>query len=104
MGVVAHSWADMEASRGPARTEKQRVRTARTLVSIAEFCGDDEAAAETRAPLITGGDIVRVFGVAPGPVVGRLLRRVDEAWTDGEITTPEQATEYVRALLRQDAV
>ncbi len=103
MGVVAHSWADMEASRGPARTEKQRQRTARTLITIAEFCDGEEHAAETRAPLITGGDIVRVFGVVPGPVVGRLLRRVDEAWTDGDITTPEQATDYVRMLLREDA-
>ena len=102
VGVVAHSWADLEASRGPARTVAQRERTERTLVSIARFREGQRRAGGSEAPLITGGEIVRAFGVAEGPAVGRLLRSVDEARDGGTVSTPEQAREHVRALLHDD--
>ncbi len=100
MGVVAHSWADMEASRGPARTQAQRRRTERTLVAIASFWHEEGRATAGRKPLILGGEIIRRFGVAPGPEVGRLLRAVRDAREDGQISTSKQARAYVGALLR----
>lgn len=102
MGVVAHSWADLQASRGPARTEGQRQRTERTLVSIARFREEERANGSGRRPLITGGDLVRQFGVPEGPAVGELLRRVDNARDGGEISTAGQARAYVRGLLDED--
>jgi poly(A) polymerase len=101
MGVVAHSWADMEASRGPARTQAQRGRTERTLVAIADFWHEEARTIVPQKPLIQGGEIIRRFGVPPGREIGRLLRAVRDARDDGEIRTPAEARAYLGALLRK---
>jgi poly(A) polymerase len=48
------------------------------------------------SPLVTGEDVMRVRGIAPGPEVGRIKRRLEELVIDGEITpTREAALEYM---------
>jgi poly(A) polymerase len=55
---------------------------------------------ELTAPprLVTGHDLMDALGLAPGPLVGRLLEAVQEAQAAGEVTTREQAL----ALARQE--
>jgi poly(A) polymerase len=48
-------------------------------------------------PLITGDDLL-AMGLTPGPGVGRVLRAVETARLEGEITTREQALARARAL------
>jgi poly(A) polymerase len=48
--------------------------------------------------LVTGHDLIDALGLAPGPLVGRLLAAVQEAQAAGEVTTREQAL----ALARQE--
>ena len=48
--------------------------------------------------LVTGHDLMTALGLAPGPLVGRLLEAVQEAQAAGEVTTREQAL----ALARQE--
>ena len=50
-------------------------------------------------PLVTGADLQRWFGLAPGPRVGRLLRLVLEAEACRLIATPEDAKRYLNDLL-----
>jgi poly(A) polymerase len=49
----------------------------------------EELAAPSR--LVTGHDLMDALGLAPGPLVGRLLEAVQEAQAAGEVTTREQA-------------
>ena len=50
------------------------------------------------APLVTGGDLMRVRGISPGPEVGRIKQRLQELVIDGEIApTREAAVEYLAA-------
>jgi poly(A) polymerase len=56
----------------------------------------EEATAPAR--LVTGHDLMDALGLAPGPLVGRLLEAVQEAQAAGEVTTREQAL----ALARQE--
>ena len=37
------------------------------------------------APLVTGEDVMRVRGIAPGPEVGRIKKRIEELVIDGEL-------------------
>ena len=47
-------------------------------------------------PLITGEDVMRIRGIAPGPEVGRVKRRLEELVIDGEVApTREAVTEYL---------
>jgi tRNA nucleotidyltransferase (CCA-adding enzyme) len=50
-------------------------------------------------PLLKGRDVVGL-GVAPGPEVGRILKAVYELQLDGAVTTPEEALEQARRLLK----
>jgi tRNA nucleotidyltransferase (CCA-adding enzyme) len=50
-----------------------------------------------RAPL--DGRDIQQLGVAPGPMIGRLLDELRAAYLDGEVTTREQAEGWVRERL-----
>ena len=49
--------------------------------------------------ILDGHEIMNIFGLNPGPEVGKLLEEVKEAQAAGEITTREQAVAYVKHLL-----
>ncbi len=49
------------------------------------------------APLVTGEDL-KALGLTPGPDFARILRAVEDAQLDGELTDQEEALELVRKL------
>jgi len=49
--------------------------------------------------LIDGHDIMDTYGLAPGPLVGKLLAMVNEAHASGELSTREEALALVRRKL-----
>ena len=50
------------------------------------------------APLVAGGDVMRVLGIGPGPEVGRIKQRLQELVIDGELPpTREAILEYLAA-------
>jgi poly(A) polymerase len=51
--------------------------------------------------LIDGHDVMKTFGLGPGPRVGELLEALREAQAAGEVTTREQALQYVGRLLAE---
>lgn len=48
--------------------------------------------------LLSGGDLIRELGMAPGPAVGRVLRAVRDAQIQGKVRTRAEALEWARAL------
>jgi poly(A) polymerase len=48
-------------------------------------------------PLLTGHDLIAA-GYQPGPAFARILKAVEDAQLEGEITTPEQALPLVLRL------
>jgi len=51
--------------------------------------------------LIDGHDLVNIFGLTPGPLVGELLALVREAQVSGELTAKEEALTLVRQELNK---
>ncbi|AFY59725.1 CCA tRNA nucleotidyltransferase [Synechococcus sp. PCC 6312] len=49
--------------------------------------------------LITGADLIRDFGLRPGPLIGEILQEVLEVQARGELTTKTEAGAWVRAYL-----
>ncbi|MBI2851611.1 MAG: HD domain-containing protein [Chloroflexi bacterium] len=49
--------------------------------------------------LLDGHDLISIFALSPGPKIGELLEAVREAQAAGELTTREEAVEYIRQLL-----
>ena len=50
----------------------------------------------TIRPLLTGKEIAQITGVAPGQELGRIKRALLEAQIRGEVTTKDEATEFIR--------
>ena len=48
-------------------------------------------------PLVRGDDVMRHFGLAPGPAVGRLLERAREAQALGLVRTRDEALAYLES-------
>jgi len=49
--------------------------------------------------LVNGHDLVDIFGMRPGPGVGKLLEAVREAQGAGELSTRQEALSYIDYLL-----
>jgi putative nucleotidyltransferase with HDIG domain len=64
---------------------------------IRELLGgyQEERAAEAVAPLVRGDDVMRHFGLPPGPTIGRLLGRAREAQALGLVGTREEALAFL---------
>jgi len=54
--------------------------------------------------LVSGNDLISIFGMRPGPRIGELLEAVREAQASGELATREEALSYIRERLLSKAV
>ncbi len=92
--LVCLTIADAAATDGRSPAAVYRGATRRLLDSL--LGGEGEAAREdAEAPLVRGEDVMAAFGLAPGPEVGRLLRRAREAQALGLVRTREEALAWL---------
>lgn len=56
---------------------------------------------EKPPPLMTGAQVMDTFGVAEGPVVGEILRKINEGVEQGVVRNRKEAVAYVRKWLRE---
>lgn len=95
--VLYLSLADHLASRGPELIPEAWRQHTGVIHYVMEEQRHQEAAPPAR--LLTGHDIMAAFGLEPGPQVGQLLGKVEEARAAGEVSTPEAALALVRKEL-----
>ncbi len=57
-----------------------------------------------RERLITGKDIMEIFGIPPGPIIGKILDLVDEKRLLGIIKTKNEAVEFAEKILKDKGV
>jgi len=90
--------ADYLASRGPLASREEWERHCQLINCImAEH--DKQQAKILPVKLVDGHDIINAFGLAPGPLIGKLLARVREAHASGELSTKKEALALVRKEL-----
>lgn len=56
------------------------------------------------APLLNGTDLMRDYGLGAGPLIGALLRKLNEAQASGEVTTIEEARAFIQSALNDPAL
>ncbi|MDR0477524.1 MAG: polynucleotide adenylyltransferase, partial [Desulfobulbaceae bacterium] len=94
--------ADSLASHGrlkPPDMEKQVAELYRLATAIYE---QRFRPVQTAPPLVTGHDLIEVFGLEPGPHFARLLRQITEARLEGRITNREEALALIAQALEND--
>jgi poly(A) polymerase len=90
--------ADYLASRGPLASREEWERHCQLINYI--LAGHDKQQAKILpVKLVDGHDIMDAFGLAPGPLMGKLLARVCEAHASGELSTKKEALALVRKEL-----
>jgi len=90
--------ADHLATRGPDLELDEWEGHVRKLAYVLEERFREESIV-TPPKLISGHDLMDIFGMMPGPKVGELLEAVREAQAAGEITTREEALSFVQKRL-----
>jgi poly(A) polymerase len=92
--------ADTRATAGPKMTP-ERVRLIRDAVTEMLRLYEEDLRPRMQAPpLLTGGDLIDRFGLEPGPLIGEILRKVEDARLEGLVLDRHSAMEVAAALLR----
>lgn len=98
--IVVHTVADIAAKRRDLSDRDTRfVAFCRKLL---QAYADHLDRQQTVPPLISGRDLISIFGLPPSPRFKRLLQRVDERRLSGELTTREQALDWVRSHIASE--
>jgi poly(A) polymerase len=96
-GLLLLHLADLSASRGPARTHEAEEIACNSVSKALEICSELETSPPT--PLLRGGDLMSLFGLASGPQLGRILSHLAELQAEGEITSTAEAIAAARKYL-----
>ena len=84
------SQADYLAARGPELNPDQWANRARMTGHVIQS-GFQQAEAGPGLRLLNGNELIEQLHLSPGPVIGRLLERIEEARGAGEISTRDEA-------------
>ncbi len=97
IGTLFLSLADHLATRGPSLDSVNwKVHTHTVKYALTR-----QPEVQTKpVRLIDGYDIMNIFSLGPGPLVGELLELVQEAQAAGEVTTKDEALELVKQRFR----
>jgi len=99
VAILLLSIADQRATKGRLTSKKSRVRHESLCFGlIKEYFKKEDQKPFVR--LVDGNDILRL-GIKEGPVIGLILKEVEEAQAAGEIKTKEEALCLAKELLKK---
>jgi len=90
--------ADSLASAGPDKEEGLETALAALFWEVHRF-QEETFRVQEKKRLISGHDLIEIFGLEPGPIFRELLEAVEEAQIEGEITTREEALDFLAHLI-----
>lgn len=96
--ILILALADYLASRGPL-VDMEEWKERCQLITYVLTEHDKQQVEVLPVKLIDGHDLMNVFGLSPGPLLGELLAMVREAQASGDLTTREEALASVRKEL-----
>ncbi len=95
--------ADGSAAAGPRLTMGRWIAHVTYVKYLLDRHEEQSRVTATQPRLVTGADLMAELGLQEGPIVGRLLRALDEAIGAGEIASREEALDYARRQLQDVA-
>jgi len=91
--------ADSMAGCGPLKPPDLDAMLAGLWEKVHIFYQDLLRPVEMRPRLLTGHDIQRLFGLSPGPLIGKALDVLEEVQIEGTVTTQDEAVTWLGAWL-----
>ncbi|MBN1914041.1 MAG: HD domain-containing protein [Candidatus Omnitrophica bacterium] len=98
VGILLLSIADQRATRGRLTSKVSRARQEKVAFGlIKEYFKKQK---EKHLPrLVNGDDLIRAFKLKPSPLIGEILRQVEELQAIGKVTTKPQALKAAKKYL-----
>ncbi len=92
--------ADSLASSGPDKESDLESELAALFWEIHRF-QEETFSVQQEQRLVTGQDLIEIFGLEPGPLFRELLEAVEEARVEGKISDREEALNYLAKIIAQ---
>jgi len=99
LGIILLSLADRFAAQGKKINQEHLDRHLKTMAYFLDCLFNKTDIIVKPPQLIDGGTLIHEFGIVPGPMIGHLLRRVQEAQVMNEVSTRDDALDYCRKIL-----
>lgn len=100
VSVLLISLADQRSTRGPLTSQESRMRHEKvTLSLIKEYFKKQKE--KTLPRLINGDDLIEKLKLQPGPLIGKILSRIEELQATGRVKTRTQAFAAAKKMILQ---
>lgn len=98
-GLFLLAMADSLAGQGEGKPEGMEENLAALWREVHEVYAEYIQPVFSRPPLLTGHDLINVFGLDPGPVFKEILDALELAQVEGQVADRVQALEWVKSFL-----
>lgn len=88
--------ADRLSTRGPEITEKDIEENIKGLYFLLEKYKKAQEEIKTLPKLTDGKEIMKILDISPSPLIGKILKDLNEAQISGDVNTHEEALEFVK--------
>lgn len=99
--LFLQAMADSMAGCGPLKPQDLDEELAGLAARVHRFHEKRMVPARKAPRLLTGKDIMEIFGLEPGPVVGHLLRKVETARIEGMISDRDGAVKFTSDIIEK---
>lgn len=90
--------ADRLSARGPEITDEIVKNNIDSLKKLLDFYLEKRETLEPLPKLLDGNDVMKLLNIKPSPKLGKILDALYEAQLSGNVTTTEQAQEFVKNM------
>jgi len=92
--------ADTRATTGPKMTPEKTRQIRATVEEMLRVFERELKPRLREPPLVSGRDLMERFGLGEGPLIGEILRDLEEARLEGRLRDREAALQYAAGLLK----
>ena len=91
--------ADRLSARGPEITDEMVENNINSLCKLLNFYLSVKDTLKPLPKLLDGNDVMKILNIKPSPKLGEIMSALHEAQISGDVTTKEQAVEFVKSLV-----
>jgi tRNA nucleotidyltransferase/poly(A) polymerase len=96
-GILLASLADARATRGPFKTKHDLAHHEKIIFKLIDEYFNEKSKVRPKK-IVDGHALMKALGIKPGPLVGDLLLKIQEAQAEGKVKTKDQAISLGKKL------
>jgi len=101
-GLFLLAMSDSLASEGEKKPEEMEGELEHLFNMVQEIYVDAIEPVISGPKLITGNDLIKEFGLTPGPTFGRIMSELEIARVDGVVTDKTEALSWIKQFILQE--